>query len=167
MKSVLTSLIICSPSGVARSGRMATGMRKPQYWPRPAKPIAFSIIFSSESPVVNLYFARTTPKVTPVKRLPALDIHVRKWFTPSIGACRQGPSGQRLTTAGTDDALLPTAPVPGKIGNANACRRYVELRNAERLKRPYVELYLCRNGVGWARLTQRYHDNEWLISACC
>ena len=79
-------------------------------------------IFVGVAGGINLYSASTTLRENSGKRLaPALDIHVGKWFTSSIGA-RVGYTGLQAkgwTTAGTMYAKNRTAT---GFRRSSACR---------------------------------------------
>ena len=106
----------------------------------------FDNIFVGVAGGVNIYFGEHDSYGKFGKRMaPALDIHVGKWFTPSIGA-RVGYSGLQAkgwTTAGTKYA---------KGNFSNAVSGYKETRTWNFV--PFV-------GVGWARsYGNDTHDNE-------
>lgn len=115
----------------------------------------FDNIFVGVAGGVNIYFGEHDSYGKFGKRMaPALDIHVGKWFTPSIGA-RVGYSGlgQRWTTAGTKYAKVLTEACSGEFGVSylhadamnfsNAVSGYKETRTWN-----FVPRFV---GVGWAR----------------
>ena len=127
----------------------------------------FDNIFVGVAGGVNLYFGENDSEGKFGKRLaPALDIHVGKWFTPSIGA-RVGYAGLQAkgwTTAGTLYAKKADGNLfQEKFGvmylHADAMCNFSNAVSGYREDRTWN--FVPYAGVGWARsYGNDSHDNE-------
>ncbi len=127
----------------------------------------FDNIFVGVAGGVNLYFGENDSEGKFGKRLaPALDIHVGKWFTPSIGA-RVGYAGLQAkgwTTAGTLYAKKADGNLfQEKFGvmylHADALWNFSNAVSGYREDRTWN--FVPYAGVGWARsYGNDSHDNE-------
>ena len=127
----------------------------------------FDNIFVGVAGGVNLYFGENDSEGKFGKRLaPALDIHVGKWFTPSIGA-RVGYAGLQAkgwTTAGTLYAKKADGNLfQEKFGvmylHADAMWNFSNAVSGYREDRTWN--FVPYAGVGWARsYGNDSHDNE-------
>lgn len=127
----------------------------------------FDNIFVGVAGGVNLYFGENDSEGKFGKRLaPALDIHVGKWFTPSIGA-RVGYAGLQAkgwTTAGTLYAKQADGNLfREKFGvmylHADALWNFSNAVSGYREDRTWN--FVPYAGVGWARsYGNDSHDNE-------
>ena len=127
----------------------------------------FDNIFVGVAGGVNLYFGENDSEGKFGKRLaPALDIHVGKWFTPSIGA-RVGYAGLQAkgwTTAGTLYAKQADGNLfREKFGvmylHADAMWNFSNAVSGYREDRTWN--FVPYAGVGWARsYGNDSHDNE-------
>ena len=127
----------------------------------------FDNIFVGVAGGVNLYFGENDSEGKFGKRLaPALDIHVGKWFTPSIGA-RVGYAGLQAkgwTTAGTLYAKKADGNLfQEKFGvmylHADALWNFSNAVSGYREDRTWN--FVPYAGVGWARsYGNDTHDNE-------